>query len=104
MSVTNASKSILRRLLEERNLTVDQFAKQTGLSRRTLEKYSSGASSFQRTQAWFLLNVADALHIDPHVLLGEEARTNEDAGQRIAEIQHSKPFIRSLDERQRPTA
>jgi len=68
---TKGSKSILKRLLEERGLTVQQFAEQTGLSKRTLDTYSSGAKSFHKTQAWFLMAVADALHVDPHVLLEE---------------------------------
>ena len=66
---TKESKSILKRLLEERGLTVQQFAEQTGLSKRTLDTYIRGAKSFHKRQAWFLMAISDALHIDPHILL-----------------------------------
>lgn len=64
-----AEKNSLKFYLREKNLTVKEFAILAGLNKRSLDVYVSGTKSFDRSQLWFALKVADALGIDPHQLL-----------------------------------
>lgn len=68
-SVSNHSKTALRRLLDERGWSTQRLAEVSHLSRRTLEPYVSSLSSFRNARAWILIAVADALQVDPHLLL-----------------------------------
>lgn len=64
-----AEKNPLKIYLKEKNLTVKEFAVAAGLNKRSLDVYVAGTKSFNRSQLWFALKVADALGIDPHQLL-----------------------------------
>lgn len=55
-----------KRLLKERNLTVQQFADKAGLNKHSLNVYVSEAKAFDKSQMWFVMKIADALGIDPH--------------------------------------
>ena len=53
-------------------MTVQQLADKAGLSKRTLDSYVSEKAQWENARGHFLLAVADALDIDPHVLVRTE--------------------------------
>lgn len=57
-----------KELLHSKGYSTPKFAKAIGISKRSLEAYTTG-KSFKKSQLWFALKVADALDIDPHELL-----------------------------------
>lgn len=61
-----------KRLLKERNMTVQEFADKAGLNKRSLDVYVSGAKKFDKTQMWFAMKIADTLGVDPHELMENE--------------------------------
>jgi transcriptional regulator with XRE-family HTH domain len=62
-------QSTLRRLLDDRHMTVADLSRLSGISVRSLEAYSSGRRSFSEARTWMSVKVADALQIDVHDLL-----------------------------------
>ena len=64
--------SKIKSLLSEREMTVQQLADKAGLSKRTLDPYVSGKAQWENARGHVLLAVADALDIDPHVLVRTE--------------------------------
>lgn len=50
-------------------LTTQALADKAGISKRTLDPYMSGKSKWMNARGQVLLAVADALEIDPHVLV-----------------------------------
>lgn len=62
-------QTTFKQLLKERNLTVQQFADKAGLNKRSLDVYVSGAKTFDKSQMWFVMKIADALEVDPHELM-----------------------------------
>lgn len=61
--------SKLKQILKDKGYTTAQFAEMTGISKRTLEPYVSGARSFVNTPVWLAVRIADALKVDIHDLL-----------------------------------
>ena len=51
---------------------MQQLADKAGLSKRTLDSYVSEKAQWENARGHFLLAVADALDIDPHVLVRTE--------------------------------
>lgn len=64
-----AKVSTIKELLEERGMTVQRLADDIGVSKRTLDPYIAGKSKWRNSRAHLLLDVADALDIDPHTLI-----------------------------------
>ena len=64
-----AKSTILKELLKERGLTVQAFADMAGVSKRSLDSYMSGVQEWRSARGEQLLKVADALNVDPHVLV-----------------------------------
>ena len=54
--------------LKGEQMSLSDFAKKADLNVRSLEKYLAG-HSFNKSQLWFALKVADAMGVDPHILL-----------------------------------
>ena len=61
--------STIKQLLVERNMTVQSLADKAGVSKRTLDPYISGKADWKNARGFILLAVADALEVDPHVLI-----------------------------------
>lgn len=68
--------AILKLLLAERNLTTSQLAKKAGVKKRTLDPYVSGKANLRNARGELLIAVADALEIDPHILVNGEIQIN----------------------------
>lgn len=66
------AQTTLKRLLSERHLTTQQFADMAGINKRSLEPYVSGAKKFDKTQLWFAMKIADALNVNPHILMDDK--------------------------------
>ena len=61
--------STLKKLLKERGYTTAAFAEKSGISKRTLDPYVSGARTFANTPVWLAVKIADALDVDIHALI-----------------------------------
>ena len=61
--------STLKKLLKERGYTTAAFAEKSGISKRTLDPYVSGARKFANTPVWLAVKIADALDVDIHILI-----------------------------------
>lgn len=61
--------SVIKVLLAEKKMTTQQLAEKSGISKRTLDPYIAGKSEWKNARGHVLLAVADALNIDPHVLV-----------------------------------
>lgn len=64
--------STLKELLKERGYTTAAFAEKSGISKRTLDPYVSGARAFANTPVWLAVKIADALDVDIHVLIDKD--------------------------------
>lgn len=64
--------SILKRLLKEKGYTTAEFARVSGVSKRTLDRYVSGLRKFENTPLSLAVQIADALDVDIHVLMESE--------------------------------
>lgn len=60
---------VIKAILIERGMTIRQLADLSGVSKRTLDPYVSGKAEWKNARGHILLAVADALEIDPHVLV-----------------------------------
>ena len=63
------SETILKKMIHDRGMTVESFAVANGFSKRTLDPYVSGRKKFSKTTFKLAMSIADALNVDPHVLL-----------------------------------
>ena len=68
--------AILKLILAERNLTTSQLADMAGVKKRTLDSYVSGKAEWKNARSELLIAVADALDIDPRILLNGEVQIN----------------------------
>ena len=59
----------IKEIMAEKNLTTEALAKKAGVSKRTLDPYMSGKSKWKNARGQVLLAVADALDLDPHILV-----------------------------------
>ena len=66
--------SILKELLRQKGYTTAAFAEKSGISKRTLDPYVSGARSFENTPVWLAVKIADTLDVDIHELMKGEIR------------------------------
>lgn len=62
-------KERLKALLKERDLTQEQLAEATGISRRTINKYCSGKSA--RPDSYRIKSLCQVLEVKPSFLLGQ---------------------------------
>lgn len=70
---TELCASNLRAVLRFRNMSVPDLAKTIGVSSRTLEAYTAGRVSMLDAKAGTVLKIAQALNVDPYILIGEKS-------------------------------
>lgn len=63
--------SCFKRILKEKDMSLQEFAAEAGLNSRSLEPYMSGAKDWRNARAWLLIATADALGVDPKILLSK---------------------------------
>ena len=59
----------LSNLLKDHQMTIQALSNATGISRRTLEAYTSGRRNLANAQAHLVIEIADALNIHPKDLI-----------------------------------
>lgn len=70
--LTELCASNLRTVLRYRSMSVAELAEQINVSARTIEAYTAGRVSLQDAKAGTVLMMADALKVDPYILVGEK--------------------------------
>lgn len=70
--LTELCASNLRTVLRYRSMSVAELAKLIDVSARTIEAYTAGRVSLQDAKAGTVLMIADALKVDPYILVGEK--------------------------------
>lgn len=61
--------SPLKEAMWKQNISMQELADKAGINKRTLEPYTAGRVSLDNAQFWFVLRVADALGVDPHIFI-----------------------------------
>jgi len=72
---------IVKAMLLERGMTVKELAEMASVSRRTIDPYISGSAKWSNARAGVLLKIADALEVDPHILVDGKAEIKISVGQ-----------------------
>lgn len=67
---------VIKAILMEREMTVRQLSELSGVKKRTLEPYICGKAKWKNARGYILLSVADALNVDPHLLVEGKAHIN----------------------------
>lgn len=70
--LTELCASNLRTILRYRSMSVTELAEQIDVSARTIEAYTAGRVSLQDAKAGTVLMIANALKVDPYILVGEK--------------------------------
>ena len=59
----------LKEALKEKGWTVQRLSDETGINKRTLDKYMTGERPLRRAEAANVIKIADALNIHPRELM-----------------------------------
>lgn len=71
---------VVKAILIQKGMSIKEFADKAGVSRRTIDPYISGTAQWSNARAAILLKVADALDVDPHLLVNGKAEIKITSG------------------------
>lgn len=86
--------SALNEVIRIRGVTLVELSKRTGVDQETLQDYTMGLQDIRNASASEVFKIADALRVDPAILMGE--KSIDEFHKKVAETEIDRTSLENL--------